>query len=132
MLLLEPVLAERSSGAEPCRECWVSLGIVLGSTRQVLVFCQCSMSEVLELLVSRTAFRSETQEGNWKSSMHGRHGQLCELCPAQGHLAEKQLGLRSSLSSTHGAVGSGLELHLPRGRGPFVCSHQSTVQTGVV
>ena len=70
----------------------MSLGIVLGSTRQVLVFCQCSMSEVLELLVSRIAFRSETQEGNWKSSLHGHHGQLCELCPAQGLLAEKQLG----------------------------------------
>ena len=103
-----------------------------GGTRQVLVFCQCSMSKVLELSVSRITFRSETSEGNWKSSMHGCHAELCELCPAQGHLAEKQMGLRSSLSSTHGAMGSGLELHLLRGRGPFVCSRQSTVQTGVV
>lgn len=92
MLLLQLVLAERRSGGEPSRECQVSLGIVLG----VLGRSWCSVSapsKVLELSVLRVVFRSETQEGNWKSSMHGRHGELCELCPAQGHLAEKQLGL---------------------------------------
>lgn len=92
MLLLQLLLAERRSGGEPCRERWVSLGAVLG----VLGRPCCSVSapsETLELSVSRVVFRSETQEGNWKSSMRGHHGELCELCPAQGHLAEKQLGL---------------------------------------
>lgn len=36
-------------------------------------------------------FRSETQ-GNWKSSMHGHHGGLCELCPAQEHLSGEAVG----------------------------------------
>lgn len=104
----------------------------LGSTKYVLVFCKVVVAEPLHIRSSRArqypriAFRSETQEGNLKDSRHGHHGQLCELCPVQGHLAEEWL------KSTHQAMGSGLELHLSRGRGIFICSHQSTVQTRMV
>lgn len=64
--------------------------------------------------------------------MHGRHRQLCVLCPAQVHPAKEHLGLQSSPCSTYQAVDSSLELCLPRRRGIFVYSHQSTIQTGVV